>query len=111
MAYKIARRHPGQLTYYDPGVGTIPEPWEKTRISERLWPGNRLVLVLNDTWKYNARERYVIPLTAAQTALRDLNRVLEMINRFERLFIRLLRLKLDDSRVFFRLRVVFFNFD
>jgi len=51
MGYKIARRHPGQLTYYDPGVGTIPEPWEKTRISERLWPGNRLVLVLNDTWK------------------------------------------------------------
>jgi len=30
--YKVARRHPRQLTYYDPGVGTMPEPWEKTKI-------------------------------------------------------------------------------
>lgn len=28
--YKVARRHQGQLTYYDPGVGTMPEPWWNT---------------------------------------------------------------------------------
>jgi len=35
-AYKVARRHPGQLTYYDPGVGTMPEPWRKTKLAKRL---------------------------------------------------------------------------
>jgi uncharacterized protein (DUF2235 family) len=34
--YKVARRHPGQLTYYDPGVGTMPEPWEKTKMGKRM---------------------------------------------------------------------------
>lgn len=34
--YKVARRHPQQLTYYDPGVGTMPEPWRKTKIGKRL---------------------------------------------------------------------------
>src|SRR6266480_681062 len=29
--YKVARRHPGQLTYYDPGVGTMPKPWRATK--------------------------------------------------------------------------------
>jgi uncharacterized protein (DUF2235 family) len=33
--YKVARRTPGQLTYYDPGVGTMPEPWEKTKLAKR----------------------------------------------------------------------------
>src|SRR6266404_3216411 len=28
--YKVARRPQGQLTYYDPGVGTMPEPWWNT---------------------------------------------------------------------------------
>lgn len=34
--YKVARRSPIQVTYYDPGVGTMPEPWKKTRIGKRL---------------------------------------------------------------------------
>ena len=34
--YKVARRHPGQLTYYDPGVGTMPEPWKKTKMGKRM---------------------------------------------------------------------------
>ena len=34
--YKVASRHPRQLTYYDPGVGTMPEPWEKTKVEKRL---------------------------------------------------------------------------
>jgi uncharacterized protein (DUF2235 family) len=34
--YKVARRNPEQLTYYDPGVGTMPEPWEKTKLGKRL---------------------------------------------------------------------------
>src|SRR3982074_2989414 len=34
--YKVARRNPNQLTYYDPGVGTMPEPWRKTKLGKRL---------------------------------------------------------------------------
>lgn len=34
--YKVARRTDTQLTYYDPGVGTLPEPWKKTKIAKRL---------------------------------------------------------------------------
>lgn len=34
--YKVARRHPGQLTYYDPGVGTMPEPWVSHSLGKRL---------------------------------------------------------------------------
>jgi uncharacterized protein (DUF2235 family) len=34
--YKIAQRHSGQLTYYDPGVGTMPEPWRGTKLEKRL---------------------------------------------------------------------------
>jgi uncharacterized protein (DUF2235 family) len=34
--YKVARRHPGQLTYYNPGVGTMPEPWNTTNFAKRL---------------------------------------------------------------------------
>lgn len=34
--FKVARRSPTQLTYYDPGVGTMPEPWKKTKIGKRL---------------------------------------------------------------------------
>lgn len=34
--YKVARRHAGQVTYYDPGVGTMPEPWGKTKLAKRL---------------------------------------------------------------------------
>src|SRR6266446_10961135 len=41
--YKVARRHPGQLTYYDPGVGTMPEPWEKAKIGKRLSMLNGLI--------------------------------------------------------------------
>jgi uncharacterized protein (DUF2235 family) len=33
--YKVARRHAGQVTYYDPGVGTMPEPWLKTKLQKR----------------------------------------------------------------------------
>lgn len=33
--YKVARRHLGQLTYYDPGVGTMPEPWRATKWQKR----------------------------------------------------------------------------
>lgn len=33
--YKVARRHGNQLTYYDPGVGTMPEPWMKTKMGKR----------------------------------------------------------------------------
>jgi len=35
-AYKVARRHENQLTYYDPGVGTMPEPWKETKFEKRL---------------------------------------------------------------------------
>jgi uncharacterized protein (DUF2235 family) len=35
-AYKVARRHQGQLTYYDPGVGTMPEPWWTTWLEKKL---------------------------------------------------------------------------
>jgi len=41
--YKVARRHRGQPTYYDPGVGTMPEPWEKTKIGKRLSMLNGLI--------------------------------------------------------------------
>lgn len=34
--YKVSRRSPNQLTYYDPGVGTMPEPWKKTQLGKRL---------------------------------------------------------------------------
>src|SRR5205814_4569059 len=34
--YKVSQRHDGQWTYYDPGVGTMPEPWEKTQLAKRL---------------------------------------------------------------------------
>jgi len=33
--YKVARRSETQLTYYDPGVGTMPEPWWTTQIGKR----------------------------------------------------------------------------
>jgi uncharacterized protein (DUF2235 family) len=33
--YKIARRSERQLAYYDPGVGTMPEPWWTTQIGKR----------------------------------------------------------------------------
>jgi uncharacterized protein (DUF2235 family) len=33
--YKVARSHPGQILYYDPGVGTMPEPWKKTQLGKR----------------------------------------------------------------------------
>jgi uncharacterized protein (DUF2235 family) len=33
--YKVAGRHEEQLTYYDPGVGTMPEPWRKTKLGKR----------------------------------------------------------------------------
>jgi uncharacterized protein (DUF2235 family) len=34
-AYKVARRHVSQLTYYDPGVGTMPEPWRTSKLAKR----------------------------------------------------------------------------
>jgi uncharacterized protein (DUF2235 family) len=34
-SYKVARRHDGQVTYYDPGVGTMPEPWKTTQLAKR----------------------------------------------------------------------------
>jgi uncharacterized protein (DUF2235 family) len=34
--YQVARRYAGQLTYYDPGVGTMPEPWHTRRFQKRL---------------------------------------------------------------------------
>ena len=34
--YKVAPRGPNQLTFYDPGVGTMPEPWKKTQFGKRL---------------------------------------------------------------------------
>lgn len=41
--YKVARRSPTQLTYYDPGVGTMPEPWHKTQLDKRLSMLNGLI--------------------------------------------------------------------
>jgi uncharacterized protein (DUF2235 family) len=41
--YKVARRSAGQLTYYDPGVGTMPEPWHKTQLVKRLSMLNGLI--------------------------------------------------------------------
>jgi uncharacterized protein (DUF2235 family) len=34
--YKICRKHSGQITYYDPGVGTLPEPWSRTKFDKRI---------------------------------------------------------------------------
>jgi uncharacterized protein (DUF2235 family) len=34
--YKVARRNAGQITYYDPGVGTMPEPSHTTKLEKRL---------------------------------------------------------------------------
>jgi uncharacterized protein (DUF2235 family) len=33
--YKVARRSDTQVTFYDPGVGTMPEPWFTTRLAKR----------------------------------------------------------------------------
>jgi uncharacterized protein (DUF2235 family) len=33
--YKVSRRHATQVTYYDPGVGTMPEPWSSTNLEKR----------------------------------------------------------------------------
>lgn len=33
--YKVARRDHTQVTFYDPGVGTMPEPWMTTRFAKR----------------------------------------------------------------------------
>jgi uncharacterized protein (DUF2235 family) len=41
--YKVCRRHVAQVTYYDPGVGTMPEPWDKTQIGKRFSMLNGLV--------------------------------------------------------------------
>lgn len=56
--YKVARRHAEQITYYDPGVGTMPEPWEKTKIGKRwsmlsgLIFGEGLFDNLSDAYKF-----------------------------------------------------------
>ena len=34
--YKVCRHHSGQVTYYDPGVGTLPEPWSRTKFDKRM---------------------------------------------------------------------------
>jgi uncharacterized protein (DUF2235 family) len=34
--YKVCLNNPGQVTYYDPGVGTLPEPWSRTKLDKRL---------------------------------------------------------------------------
>jgi len=34
--HEVARRHDGQLTYYDPGVGTMPEPRRETQNGKRM---------------------------------------------------------------------------
>lgn len=34
--HKVSRRHDGQMTYYDPGVGTMPEPWMKRKFWKRV---------------------------------------------------------------------------
>src|ERR1051325_6473830 len=41
--YRVARRTPEQLTYYDPGVGTMPEPWKTTQLGKRLSMLNGLI--------------------------------------------------------------------
>lgn len=33
--YKVAVRSPQQMTFYDCGVGTMPEPWDKGRLAKR----------------------------------------------------------------------------
>jgi uncharacterized protein (DUF2235 family) len=33
--YKVARRSDAQVTFYDPGVGTMPEPWETSRAGKQ----------------------------------------------------------------------------
>lgn len=35
-AYKVAVRSPQQATFYNCGVGTMPEPWDKGRLARRL---------------------------------------------------------------------------
>jgi uncharacterized protein (DUF2235 family) len=34
-AYQVACHLGSQLTFYDPGVGTMPEPWQTTRLAKR----------------------------------------------------------------------------
>jgi uncharacterized protein (DUF2235 family) len=34
--YRVTIRAENQLTYYDPGVGTMPEPWRTTKTGKRL---------------------------------------------------------------------------
>jgi uncharacterized protein (DUF2235 family) len=34
-AFKVAVRSEAQVTFYDPGVGTMPEPWFTTRLGKR----------------------------------------------------------------------------
>jgi uncharacterized protein (DUF2235 family) len=33
--YKVSQRNERQISFYDPGVGTMPEPWWTTRIGKR----------------------------------------------------------------------------
>src|ERR1043166_4114395 len=33
--YQVARKNDRQVAFYDPGVGTMPEPWFTNRISKR----------------------------------------------------------------------------
>jgi uncharacterized protein (DUF2235 family) len=56
--YKVSRRHDGQRTYYDPGVGTMPEPWKKSQLDKRfsmlggLMFGNGLFDNISDAYKF-----------------------------------------------------------
>ncbi len=34
-AYKVIRHHDEQLCFYDPGVGTMPEPWQTSKLGKR----------------------------------------------------------------------------
>src|SRR5436190_17005050 len=34
-AYKVIRHDDEQLCFYDPGVGTMPEPWQTSKLGKR----------------------------------------------------------------------------
>lgn len=34
--YRVCPQSSEQVTYYDPGVGTMPEPWSRTKIAKRI---------------------------------------------------------------------------
>jgi uncharacterized protein (DUF2235 family) len=56
--YKVARKDPRQFTFYDCGVGTMPEPWHEGRLAKRwallkgLTFGSGFMKNIEDAYRY-----------------------------------------------------------